>query len=532
MGLDINKKIEGIMQSVALDDLSLKYLPPVADNPSDYYFISYSHKDYKQVYSDIYALQAEGVNIWYDRAMPAGESWERTAEKYIRPSRCAGVVFYVSENSLLSPAIHKEIEFAKQCGKSCLTINLPLDDGESYSARQMLDIMIANGAQIPADKYNFIAQTFNDDVLYLPYLQSAEHKAEKILRLEKPQLFEYTISETYGIKKAALLGVNDIDITEFKYEDCDVVDTQTGEQCRVTEIGQCAFANCRNLKSVQLKTGLHPIYQGTFFIRDNAFYACKSLTDIDVPYFTEQSIGEMAFAKCSSLQSISLSGSIIDIGEKTFSFCSNLQEVNLTCERVVIDKYAFEKCISLTSINMPTDTEIINDGVFYGCEKLEKVELTAKIIKIGFSAFGGCKSLQSVVMPDSVTELGGQAYRNCTNLTTVHLSKGLTEIGSGAFEYCRKLKIITIPNNVKTIESSAFNRCTGLVSITIGNKVQTIRQFAFGFCGGRNKVKVVYKGTVAQWNNIAKDPAWCLGSGIECVCCDDGNVNVDNRIEI
>lgn len=81
MNSDVKSKINGILKSENLDDLPLKYLSPVSDNPDNYYFISYSHKDYKTVYSDIYALQSEGLNLWYDRAMPAGENWKETAEK-------------------------------------------------------------------------------------------------------------------------------------------------------------------------------------------------------------------------------------------------------------------------------------------------------------------------------------------------------------------------------------------------------------------------------------------------------------------
>ncbi len=46
-------------------------LPELGEH-SNYIFISYPHKDYKQVYCDLWDYYAEGVRYWYDRGLTAG----------------------------------------------------------------------------------------------------------------------------------------------------------------------------------------------------------------------------------------------------------------------------------------------------------------------------------------------------------------------------------------------------------------------------------------------------------------------------
>ena len=490
MGLDINKKIEGIMQSVALDDLSLKYLPPVADNPSDYYFISYSHKDYKQVYSDIYALQAEGVNIWYDRAMPAGESWERTAEKYIRPSRCAGVVFYVSENSLLSPAIHKEIEFAKQCGKSCLTINLPMNDGKSYSARQMLDIMISSGAQIPADKYNFIAQTFNDDVLYLPYSQSAEHKAEKILRLEKPPLLIFNVKWKDNVSVKA---VSDNEIQNVKEQDFNCIQSDTKKSLTTLEIDNCAFANCTKLQSVDLPSSCK-------FIQKYAFYGCSSLSTIKLKNVLR--IGESAFYDCSQLKEIDLSSSKI----RTIKRCSfwNCGDINLKLPKELkqIDDYAFGKCNG--RFDLPVNIEKIGKKVFSD----------GAILNI----FDGDHYF---VQNECLIEKSTKTIVSGNIRSSIPINDKVLCIGEGAF-MASELTSISIPHNIVSVNDDAFFNCVNLQKINISTGVKSIGSQCFYNCSSLHSV--TYLGTVAQWNDIVKMNGWNYQSNIEKIICLDGEI--------
>ena len=90
-GYSLENKIELIEKSSSLGELPLDAMPFVQSN--EYYFVSYSHLDYKEVYCDILRLQEQGINVWYDRGLPAGRDWEKTAHEAVVISIDAAVSF-------------------------------------------------------------------------------------------------------------------------------------------------------------------------------------------------------------------------------------------------------------------------------------------------------------------------------------------------------------------------------------------------------------------------------------------------------
>ena len=61
-------------------------------------------------------------------------------------------------------------------------------------------------------------------------------------------------------------------------------------------------------------------------IGENAFYDCKSLTEISIPDGVT-SIGDYAFAYCESLRKITIPDSVTSIGDYAFEGCFLLFEV-------------------------------------------------------------------------------------------------------------------------------------------------------------------------------------------------------------
>ena len=118
--LTLQEKILAVESSNSFADLSKEVLPTTFKE--DYYFVSYSHKDYKKVLKDILLLEDKGINIWYDSDMHIGENWEHIAETYISKFQCKGIIFYLSENSVLSPACNKEIEYVLENDKQFFSI--------------------------------------------------------------------------------------------------------------------------------------------------------------------------------------------------------------------------------------------------------------------------------------------------------------------------------------------------------------------------------------------------------------------------
>ena len=123
------------------------------DDKTRYIFISYSHKDYKKVYSDLADMYESDIPFWYDSGLPAGKNWDDVVREKMTDSRCAGIIFYLSENLFLSRSIQTEIKIA--CGK----------DGDS-SAPQMkrnyFSVNIADKMPSQIVKSVFFDKTFND----------------------------------------------------------------------------------------------------------------------------------------------------------------------------------------------------------------------------------------------------------------------------------------------------------------------------------------------------------------------------------
>ena len=91
----LEEKLAIIESSNSFADLNIDVLPKA--HKEDYYFVSYSHKDYKEVMKDILLLEDAGINIWYDSDMHIGENWEDIAEMYISKFQCKGIIFYLTK---------------------------------------------------------------------------------------------------------------------------------------------------------------------------------------------------------------------------------------------------------------------------------------------------------------------------------------------------------------------------------------------------------------------------------------------------
>ena len=79
------------------------------DSEKDFFFISYSHAD-QAVWEDVSYFDERCANYWIDKEMRGtDDSWIQRVRDTLDLPHCKGAVFYLSENSLASGAIEKEI---------------------------------------------------------------------------------------------------------------------------------------------------------------------------------------------------------------------------------------------------------------------------------------------------------------------------------------------------------------------------------------------------------------------------------------
>ena len=101
-------------------------------------------------------------------------------------------------------------------------------------------------------------------------------------------------------------------------------------------------------------------------IGDRAFYACASLTSVDIPEGVT-SIGRAAFYECVCLRSIVLPSTLTEIKSAAFSGCSNLASVTIPEGVTDVGAYAFYNCEELNTVTMPLSVKIVGDYAFKGC---------------------------------------------------------------------------------------------------------------------------------------------------------------------
>lgn len=120
------------------------------------------------------------------------------------------------------------------------------------------------------------------------------------------------------------------------------------------------------------------------------------------------SIGKRAFLHCSSLKTIELPNSIIEIGEDAFNLSG------------------------IESIKLPHNLRKIGPGSF-SWSKLKKIEISEMTERICAHAFRYCSYLDTVIIPNKVTSIGDGAFNSC-NLKTVVIGENVNSIGNAAFE--------------------------------------------------------------------------------------------------
>jgi len=101
-----------------------------------------------------------------------------------------------------------------------------------------------------------------------------------------------------------------------------------------------------------------------------------------------------------------------------------------------IGREAFRDYTSLESIALPSTVIEIGDNAFDTCVNLREVELNDGLQNIGREAFYNCKSLENITLPTTVTEIGINAFFCCLNLRAVTFNNGLQKIGDHAFSNC------------------------------------------------------------------------------------------------
>lgn len=217
--------------------------------------------------------------------------------------------------------------------------------------------------------------------------------------------------------------------------------------------------------------------------------------------FTVTKVADQAFANCTSLEEISIPGTVTEIGT--------------TCTS---ESYLpFYKCTSLIKVKFEDGVQSISLGVFFStsepnssyCSKglfaycpLQEVYIGRNIFYVnydsyfsfekypeyyGYSAFYNQPMLAKVTFSSTVTEIPAYLFYKNVAMTLTDLPKVKT-IGKSAFEGCSKLTTLNFGQDLMTVDDRAFYNCTNVTKLTFPDAITTIGDEAFWGCTALRKL--------------------------------------------
>ncbi len=317
---------------------------------------------------------------------------------------------------------------------------------------------------------------------------------------------------------------------------------------KTTELAENLFYGCSKLSSITIPASVSVIASNTFsgtslasidvdprstYFKsiDGILYTAdgtgivtipsnKVIVDFIVPN-TVTTIGERLFYKNATLQTLTFEGGrteALTIGEEAFAYCTSLTKVVFTEKITSVGDDAFYDCTALATVEIASDMtdSIFGSYVFSGCSSLVEVCNKSQVaLEPGdYDTFGGVAeaairvysegesaiainddfvtltldngdiylisytgSDTNVTVPEGITHLYTYAFSSSEVLEHVTLASTVKEIMLGAF-YESYVKTVTFNENLEVIGERAFEY-SSLESLTLPSTIKKIGERAF-----------------------------------------------------
>ena len=149
--------------------------------------------------------------------------------------------------------------------------------------------------------------------------------------------------------------------------------------------------------------------EGITRIPNSAYANCTRLKRLSLPA-SLLLVEERAFAECLALQNVVVPQSVSYVDEAAFSGCESLKQIILP-KRIPVLGF-LDGCTSLESITIPGSVKAVESFDFTDCTSLARVDIEEGVENIYGEAFRHCIGLKEVLIPASVTEIDEDAFES------------------------------------------------------------------------------------------------------------------------
>lgn len=289
--------------------------------------------------------------------------------------------------------------------------------------------------------------------------------------------------------------------------------THDGTTYTVTSIGEYAFANCSTVVDITLPATVTTISEA-------AFYSCTALTTIPLPSGLTV-IDSSAFYNCRALTSINIPETVTEIGDHAFGL-SALTSFSIPESITALMPHVLE-ATKITSINIPATVTSIGDFAFYECSQLQTVTIGGDNVSFSEMAFGSCDALTTVNIPavsnwthfqftdyqaNPLSNNSGDVslFVNSELVTEVTYADDVTAVNPYSFAFYKKLETVTIPASVTQVGEMAFYNCSGLKTLNLyGSKFYAKRCFF-----SDTQLTTVNVADIAEWCSSTFENSWSI----------------------
>ncbi len=271
---------------------------------------------------------------------------------------------------------------------------------------------------------------------------------------------DFAFAETY-FESICLSETNIVHLGAGAFSECPDLKYVELPQ-NLVRIGDGAFQMCNNLETVVVPEEIESIGYSTFFDSVNVQVV------IGENVYNYDTYGELADDLSEKL-AFNFQYELSENGIRIIKYTGNDKMVVVPeaidgIKVTTIGEAAFAKCETMEFVSLPYGVNRIEENAFADCINLRTIAGEEQVVEVNFGAYRGT-GIKQAIIPMVQQSVGYCMFYGCPELISVYIPEGVVCIEEFAFSECKSLTELRIPNSVEQIASNAFDGSENLILI-------------------------------------------------------------------